>query len=37
MLLVDNDLNQYETAKKMTVEEYLSLLELKNRKKKTDG
>jgi len=32
MLLVDNDLKQYEVVKKITVEEYLSLMEMKNRK-----
>jgi len=31
MMLVDNDLVQYETAKKITVGEYLILLEMKNK------
>jgi citrate lyase gamma subunit len=31
MMLVDNDLVQYETAKKITVGEYLILLEMKHK------
>ena len=35
-MLVENDLVQYETAKKITVSEFLTLLEMKHKQKK-DG